>query len=257
MTQNGNKTMRRLISLTIIISAAFIFGLDCKRTSGTDAQILQVSEVSQETKDNELFAAIEAEDKAKVKELLKRGANPNATRKKDETYIETPLYKSLIGKYPEQVEIVELLLRSGADVNVGEWWCAESKKNCRNFPPLGTAIFSSNIPLAEVLLKYGAKTEDDFIHHAQDEKTVAFLVEHGVNINNQSGGAGDTPLMRSAFFCEDGLMDALLKYGADVFIKNKDGDTALFFAENSRCGNKEIVKTIKEAMKKQKKSKSK
>ncbi len=151
---------------------------------------------------------------------------------------------------------MELLLQHGADANTGILSCDKERNNCKSEPALATSILFSDIPTAEMLVKYGAKVEDSFIHSARDEKTVAFLVEHGVDVNNRMGGKdGDTHLMRSAFFDNIEVVKALLKYGADVQLKNKDGDTALFFAENGKYKDKELVKIIKEAMKQQKSKK--
>lgn len=241
--------MKILTFLILLLAFSSIFNLDCKNISLSNDENVQIT---QETKDQQLFAAIGANNKAKVEELLKKGANPNATQKSDVQYtdLNTPLYEALFTRNPE---IVELLLQHGADANIGSLSCNKEKNNCKSEPALATSILFSDVSTAKVLVKYGAKVEDKFIHSARDEKTVAFLVEHGVDINNRIGGKdSDTHLMRSAFFDDIDVVKALLKYGADIHLKNKDGDTALFFAQYNRKNDKEMVKIIKEAMKQQK-----
>ena len=60
--------------------------------------------------DEELFKAVKMGDAAKVKELLKKGANVNAK----DRHSWTPLHYAAFGGY---VEVVKLLLEHGADVN--------------------------------------------------------------------------------------------------------------------------------------------
>lgn len=205
-------------------------------------------------KDAALFQAIEADDTNKIEQLIEQGANPNAARKSEVQYneLETPLYKAVSRR---NAAAAEVLLRFGSDVNKGRFTLCESSRKCENYSPLQSAILGNDVATAEILIKYEAALEDSLIHSAQGEQTIAFLVKHGVDINNQMLN-GDTHLMRSAFFGELETVKALLKYGADVHIRNKDGDSALFFAQNNRFKDKEIVNVIKEAMKKQESKKA-
>ena len=90
--------------------------------------------------DKELIKAVKSRDIKKVKELLERGANPNA-KDGDE---ETPLhYAAAKGS----VDIAKLLIDKGANVNA---------KSVDGFTPLHVAAMKGNLPVVELLLESGA-----------------------------------------------------------------------------------------------------
>ncbi len=76
--KNNGEFMKLTIILLILFSSTF--NIDCENISLTNEENIQIS---QENKDQQLFAAVNANDKDKVEKLLKEGANPNATRKSD------------------------------------------------------------------------------------------------------------------------------------------------------------------------------
>ena len=90
--------------------------------------------------DKELFEAVRKGDAAKVRELLKRGANPNA---RDERSL-TPLHWAAAKGY---AEVVRLLLERGADVNA---------KSEAGWTPLHHAAIWGHAEVARLLLDHGA-----------------------------------------------------------------------------------------------------
>lgn len=198
--------------------------------------------------DEALFQAIDTDNLNKALDLLKQGANPNQTRKSrvQINYVETPLFVAV-----SNTALAEALLKVGADVNIGHYKYCEQNNICENWSPLDRAVSGDNLDTAKILVKYGAKVEDKLIHNTKSEEMIAYLVELKVDINYPLLN-GDTHLMRSAFFDDIKVVKALIKYGADVHIKNNAGDNALFFAKQSKYKDKEMIEIIKEAMKKQK-----
>jgi hypothetical protein len=89
--------------------------------------------------DEELFEAVKSGDAARVKELLRRGANPNA---RDE-YGLCPLHYA---PWNRRAEVARVLLEHGADVNA----------RALSMTPLHRAATFGNVEVARVLLEYGA-----------------------------------------------------------------------------------------------------
>jgi len=245
--------MRKLHILIIVLVFFITNAFRCSDKVAVNKETEDVSkvQVSQETKDKELFAAIEAKDRDKVEKLIKNGANPNSTQKSDVFHNElaTPLKMAVLNK---NFEIVELLLKHNANPNVGMWKCDENYENCKPEALLWTTLY--DVPIATILVAYGAKVENELIHRlhgARNEKAVAFLVKQGVDINYRRGGNGLTALMLNAQWGNIDLVKTLLKYGADVSIKDEGGATALYYAHYSSTHRGEMIKIIKEALKKE------
>ena len=107
------------------------------------------------------------------------------------------------------VEIVELLLKAGADIN--------AKDNAES-----TAL----IQVADVW-NFGV---------------VKHLIDAGADVNAKNW-LGDTALIRAVFFNRTMNVEWLLEAGADVNAKNEDGKTALMYAKEN--GNEKIVSLLK------------
>jgi hypothetical protein len=90
--------------------------------------------------DEELIKAVRSRDIKRVKELLEKGANPNA---KDKNEL-TPLHHvAEVGS----LDIAMLLINKGANVNA---------KSFTGHTPLHVAANSGNLPVVELLLESGA-----------------------------------------------------------------------------------------------------
>lgn len=74
----------------------------------------------------------------------------------------------------------------------------------------------------------------------------SLLLKYGANVNIQNK-YGNTALIWAAINCQSDIISLLLKNGANADIKNKKGSTALFFATHR--GKTEIIEMIKSAKK--------
>lgn len=94
--------------------------------------------------DDSIHQAANRGDVAQVRELLKRGVDPDAR----DSYGGTALHAAM---FQDKVEVVELLIAHGFDVN------AIGPRN--GYTPLHDAVWADNVPAARLLLKHGARTD--------------------------------------------------------------------------------------------------
>lgn len=76
-----------------------------------------------------------------------------------------------------------------------------------------------------------------------DLETVKKFVEYGTDVNEKSNGL--TPLMFAARYNKVEILKYLMEKGADKQIKDEKGNTALKYAEFSKC--QEAVNYLKQA----------
>lgn len=172
--------------------------------------------------DQALIGAVRKGDTATVKQLLGRGASPNA----HETKVTKPdLERNLPGglNYPGDTALMlaiegkfdnlaKLLVSKGANVNLaGE----------AGFTPLISAAQRRNAAMVSFLISKGAKpnvqnkhgdTAIVFAANMGDIPSVKALLDAKADIN---GGTGWTPLMQAAYQCHTELVKYLLERGAD------------------------------------------
>ena len=142
---------------------------------------------------DDLFAAINQHDAAGVRQALRAGADVNLHYKA--LFNDTPLSTAIQEEC--SIEIVNLLLQAGADVN------AKNDHNGRAILFIPWGINRSAITIAELLIKAGADVNAADIH-------------------------GTTPLMKVARWGTPAEVELLLKSGADPRIKDSDGHDALW-----------------------------
>ena len=153
----------------------------------------------------------------------------------------------------ENLEVIERLLRLGADVNgkIGEW----------EITPLHIATGCGKLEAAKLLVSHGAdvnaKAKDDWtpLHliaieeHPKPESYVVaeYLISAGADVNARDK-KGRTPLHYTAcgawFCCYEWKTCAVffVTHGADVYAKDNDGLTTRDLAEESK--NKEMVEYL-------------
>jgi len=152
-----------------------------------------------------------------VELLIDKGADVNAG-----------LWTALHGAVSEgRRDIVELLIQKGADVNAGPWTALHS------------AVNEGRKDIAEVLLANGAdlnaKDKRGYtpLYYAicnEDLDTAKLLIDRGADIQTKDL-KGYTPLHWSAMKESKEITQLLLAKGSDFNAKSNDGETPLFFAQ--------------------------
>jgi hypothetical protein len=188
--------------------------------------------------DEELSEAVRKGDAAKVRELLKRGANPNA--KNEHGW--TPLHRAT---YWGHADVARLLLEHGADANA-------ENKNSFIPTPLHLAAAMGHVDVTKLLLEHGAdanaKNKDGWtpLHFAVNmghAEVARLLLEYGADANAKNKD-GFTPLHFAAAFGYAEVARLLLEHGADPRIGDNDGVTPLDVAREE--GHEEVARVIEE-----------
>jgi ankyrin repeat protein len=149
----------------------------------------------------------------------------------------TPLHASVLGGH---IEVSQLLVAHGADINSR---CAD------NFTPLHVASAEGRLRIAKWLLDHGAdvnsKEERGWtpLHFSADYghlETCRILLERNAGVNSQNY-KGSTSLHRASRGWRDdsaNIVRLLLDYGADVRVRDLEGQTA---SEVARGPNREQI----------------
>ena len=169
--------------------------------------------------------------------LLEHGPDMNAMTA---FYRMTPL--TMVCDADTNLDIAQLLLTAGADMNGGGGWIA----------PLHRAIYYENKAAFDLLLKSGADVNTvannvylDFpagstpLHFASYRSNFGFistLLEAGA-IPNIADSEGQTPLYDAALWSSVDVVTALLDAGADPLHRDNDGSTPLQCLYEIRCRN--------------------
>jgi ankyrin repeat protein len=196
-----------------------------------------------EAKDRErqtpLLKALSKHHDEVVKELLSAGADIHEPRSISGG---TALHLSLDCSF----EVIELLLRRGADVNA---WDATGRR------PLVAAVEMGNVDAVDALLNNGAQLEcsnDNFLPFdanplrlaVSDNKKV--MAERLLQAYSKTGSPiDDRVLFLAVSSSYEEIVHHLLKYGANVDIQDSSGSTPLFNA--IRQGNRNIATQLLEA----------
>ena len=187
-----------------------------------------------------------------AKILIEKGANLN---KKEKESGATPLILSIIY---ERYEITKILIEKGANVNI---------KDKAGFTALVHAIQREKTDISKMLIKRKAnvntkitfKTDGLYLKDFTpltfnvDKEVAELLIEAGANVNTRLSIKDDsrnieleniTPLMWVIFDYNTELAELLIEAGADLNAKDKDGNTALYYAFTRNNGK--ITKLISE-----------
>lgn len=139
-----------------------------------------------------------------VKELLKQGAEVNVTNSRTVPW--TPLH---FAAQHGNIEMLEILKQHKCD----EETYAENP-----IYPLAIAIENGRGEMVEKLLEIGANTE--YCMHLAAlrgwQDLVQKLIIHGVNIEEEHKGEGDTPLAYAVVGGDVGTVEILIKAGAEI-----------------------------------------
>ncbi len=148
----------------------------------------------------------------KIAELLIfKGANVNAQSEDKKTALHTAAYWG-------QKEVAELLIGKGADVNT---------KHDGGMTPLDFAVIYNQTEIAHLLRKYGGG--HGTIHGAAsggDIEAVGEFLNAGVDVDAKDD-RGNTPLYAALLSMHKEVSELLVAKGADVNIKQQNGETIL------------------------------
>lgn len=187
-----------------------------------------------------------------AKKLIENGANVNAKTEYGTTALTDLVYaESGSSPNPQRIEIIKLLLKSGANPNfiTGGW-----NNNC-DFP-LKKATEYGRLDLTKILLSYKADaiikcpSGDNVFTVLPDNLELAdILINAGADVNAM-GERGKTPLMRAVEFGDAALVKKLLNNGASAKTRDLRGGSALKIAQEkmktapNRSSFEEIIKIV-------------
>ncbi|KAL6856814.1 ankyrin repeat-containing domain protein [Trichoderma novae-zelandiae] len=214
--------------------------------------------ITEETISNALYNATDREKTTTVRLLLQSfGASPNATGEEYGTALTAAAFDGIM-------EMVQLLLDAGADINDSNGWALQTAAaeghyeivqelinrgaevnacaHNANFPA-GTAIQgaceSSRSDIVSLLLEKGADpnlglgTDSPPIVAATqrgEAGILQMLVNAKADVDVFGGSDHSTPLINAAAYLPKESLQLLLNAGADINLPDNDGDTALIVA---------------------------
>ena len=210
--------------------------------------------------EQDIFSAISADDKDKVRQLIAQHSDLAHARN------QAGVSALMQARYENKLEIVALLRNSAGELDVFEAAAlgdnaqlhallAEDRalvkaQSSDGFTPLHLACFFGQLEAAETLIHHQADVNAvspsriAVIHSAAASRDAALLklvLQAGANSNRQQQG-GYTALHEAAMHNSVERAQALLDAGADRSIRSDDGLTAAEMA--AQKGNKEVLELL-------------
>jgi uncharacterized protein len=210
--------------------------------------------------EQDIFAAISADDEARVKELI--ALHPDVAHARNQAGVSALMQ----ARYENKLEIAALLRNSSAELDVFEAAALGDDvrlhallakdgalvkvQSSDGFTPLHLACFFGQLEAAEMLIQHQADVNAvspsriAVIHSAAASRNAALLrlvLQAGANPNLQQQG-GYTALHEAAMHNSVDRAQALLDAGADRTIRSDEGLTAAEMA--AQKGNKEVLELL-------------
>jgi uncharacterized protein len=208
----------------------------------------------------DVFAAISADDKDRVRELIAQ--HPEVAHIRNQAGVSALIQ----ARYENKLEIVTLLRKAAGDLDIFEAAALGEVTRLRNllsddrslakvyssdgFTPLHLACFFGHIDAARTLVSYEADVNAvspsriAIIHSAAASRNAAMVklvLQAGANPDLQQQG-GYTALHEAAIHNSVERVRALLEAGADRTVRSDEGLTAAEMAEQK--GNKEVLELL-------------
>ena len=211
----GNENMRNtniLKKLEVITAAR---DSNYKFSDETFAEICQIGSLTQ------------------IKKALDAGANVDA---RSNIMERTMLMEAVDDHDNVNKELIKLLIDYGADVNAS---CDdESLLLLASYNPnLGLDVFKMLFEAGVDIQKSDNCSRSDILSaasHYQPIEVIKFLFEKGLTGINKQDQYGRTPLMYAVWHGNFGVAELFLDNGADIAIKDNNGDTAADYYRRSR-----------------------
>jgi len=189
-----------------------------------------------------LFEAIEAGEKQAVVKILSKRRHVKLNHRElwdGETFLIEAIRA-------EQPEIVDLLLRHGADPNLREIGGVDDQdQKILGDTPLTAALELDSTEMVGILLKHGIRLAHNpsALHSANSIEMIGFLLNHGALINGRNEN-GETYLQVAAQEAGNDaeleeVVQLLIERGANVNFADNDGETPLL-----RCQSVEIAELL-------------
>ncbi|MCS3635900.1 ankyrin repeat protein [Salinibacter ruber] len=204
-----------------------------------------MSETQENPSDRELEAALVDNardgDADRVRDLLGRGVDPNATfdaqSEADAPPVTGKITALIFASWAGHTEIAEALLEAGAEPGLG---------SLNGKTPLAAAAGKGHSGIVEALLEAGADLSAStervgpplgFAVHGGDRKSIELLLGAGADPNCRVTDQNYTLLSYTAVEDEPQLTELLLEEGADPDLVDSDGLTALAYTALSGAAN--------------------
>ncbi|HNY10769.1 MAG TPA: ankyrin repeat domain-containing protein [Candidatus Wallbacteria bacterium] len=180
-----------------------------------------------------LIDAIVSSDLALAKKIIEEDQSKKIVDEIDARHATPLMYASYLG----QIDIVNLLLKSGASVNARDKFL----NNALNY-----AIEEGYTGIAKLLMMKGANPGESLMFAiARGRVEIAlYFIEKGADVN-YSDKRKDTPLSYAAYYGRPEIVKAILEKGAKTSQTNINGCTPLLMAVQDTDGT-EIVKLLLE-----------